>query len=72
MKIQLKVKPNSQQQKVIELENGNLMVYLKSSPTKGKANRELIKVLSQRYHVNQAQITIKRGLFNPNKTIEIK
>lgn len=54
MKIQLKVKPNSQQQKVIELENGNLMVYLKSSPTKEKANRELIKVLSQRYHVTQA------------------
>jgi uncharacterized protein (TIGR00251 family) len=72
MKIQLKVKPNSQQQKVIELENGNLKVYLKSSPTKGKANRELIKLLFQRYHVNQAQITIKGGLFNPNKTIEIE
>ena len=72
MKIQLKVKPNSQQQKVIELENGKLKVYLKSSPTQGKANRELIKVLSQRYHVDRAKITIKLGLFNQIKTIEIK
>ncbi len=49
MKIQVKVKPNSGKQKIEQLENGSLVVYLKSSPVKGKANQELIKVLAKKY-----------------------
>ncbi|MDJ0590593.1 MAG: DUF167 family protein [Pleurocapsa sp. MO_226.B13] len=40
MKIQVKVKSNSKQQKIEELTDGSLMIYLKSLPIKGKANQE--------------------------------
>ena len=42
MKMKVEVKPNSRQQKVADLPNGSLIVYLKSSPIKDKANQELI------------------------------
>ena len=70
MKIQVTVKPNSKQQK-IEQQEDSLIIYLKSSPTKGKANQELIKILANKYRVTQSQITIKQGLSSKKKLIEI-
>ena len=72
MKIQVKVKPNSKQQKVEELEDGSLIIRLKSLPIKGQANQELIKLLAKRYQVTKSQILIKSGLSSNNKLIEIK
>ena len=71
MKIHLKVKPNSSQQKIEELPDGSLIVFLKSSPVKNKANQELIKILAKKYQVSQAQVNIKAGLSSKNKLIEI-
>ncbi len=71
MKIQVKVKSNSKQQKIEELTDGSLMIYLKSLPIKGKANQELIKLLAKRYRVSQSQIIVKSGRTNKNKIIEI-
>lgn len=71
MKIQVKVKPNSGKQEIKELEDGSLLVHLKSSPIKGKVNQELIKVLSKKYLVNQSQFIIKNGLSSKKKLIQI-
>jgi uncharacterized protein len=71
MKIQVKVKPNSKEQKIEELEDGNLIIRLKSPPINGKANQELIKLLAEKYQVSKSQITIKSGLSSKNKLIEI-
>lgn len=62
MKIQVTVKPRSKQQKILELEDGSLMVQLKSSTVKGETNQELIKALAKRYRVTQSQVTVKHGL----------
>ncbi|KOR37880.1 MULTISPECIES: DUF167 domain-containing protein [Planktothricoides] len=69
--IQVKVKPNSQQQKIISAEDGSLTVYLKSPPVDGKANQELIQLLAQKYDVPKSAITIKSGLSSKNKLIVI-
>lgn len=71
MKIQVKVKPNSQQQIISVQEDGSLLIHLKSSPNKGKANQELIKILAKKYRVSQSQITIKHGLSSKIKLISI-
>ncbi|MFM6311591.1 MAG: DUF167 domain-containing protein, partial [Dolichospermum sp.] len=42
MQKRVKVKPNSQQQKIEELADGSLNIHLKSPPIDGKANEELI------------------------------
>jgi uncharacterized protein len=72
MKIQVKVKPNSQQQKIEELADGTLLIRLKSSPVDGKANQELITLLAKYYQVSKSQIFIKTGLSSKQKLIEIE
>ncbi|WP_013322431.1 DUF167 domain-containing protein [Gloeothece verrucosa] len=71
MKIQVKVKPNAKQQKIEELEDGSLVISLKSPPVDGKANEELIKLLAKKYQVSKSQISIQSGLSSRNKLIEI-
>jgi len=71
MKIQVKVKPNSKQQQIQESANGSLIIRLKSPPVDGKANKELIEVLADKYNVTKSQVSIKSGLSSKNKLVEI-
>lgn len=66
----VKVKPNSKQQK-IEQQDGIFTVHLKSPPVDGKASKELIKLLSDRFNIPKSQITIKSGLSSKNKLVEL-
>jgi uncharacterized protein len=67
----VKVKPNSKQQKIHEQADGSLTVHLKSSPVDGKANEELIKLLSEKFDVPKSYIRIKSGLSSRQKLVEI-
>lgn len=71
MKKQVKVKPNSRQQKIEEETDGSLTVHLKSPPVDGKANEELIQILAKKFHVPTSSIRIKSGLSSKNKLVEI-
>ncbi len=71
MQQRVKVKPNSKQQKIIDEVDGSLTIYLKSPPVDGKANEELIKVLSKKYNVPKSYIRIKSGASSRQKLIEI-
>ena len=72
MKIQVKVKPNSKQQKIEQSQDGSWIIRLKSQPVDGKANKELIELLAEKFKVSKAQVSIKAGLSAKNKLIEIK
>ncbi len=67
MQKSIKVKPNSQQQKIIEEADGSLIISLKSPPVDGKANEELIKLLAKKFSVPKSRITIKLGLSSRQK-----
>ncbi|MFE1743704.1 DUF167 domain-containing protein [Coleofasciculus sp. H7-2] len=71
MKKQVKVKPNSKNQSIEEAEDGSLTVHLKSPPVDGKANEELIQILSKKFNVSKSRIIIKSGLSSRNKLVEI-
>lgn len=71
MQKQVKVKPNSKIQKIVEEADGSLTVYLKSPPVDGKANEELIKLLSKKFDILKSSIRIKSGLYSRQKLIEI-
>ena len=43
------VKPNSKEFKVIT-DNNEFVVFCRENPEKGKANKELVKELSRRFH----------------------
>ena len=69
--ISIKVAPNKKEDKVICLEDGSLVVWLKSKPIEGKANDRLIRVLSLYLGVPKSLISIKSGHKSRQKVIEI-
>lgn len=69
--LHVRVKPNSKQVSITEETDGSLTVRLHSPPVDGKANQELIALLSKRFGIPKSQIIIKSGLSSKNKLIEL-
>lgn len=69
--LRVKVKPNSKQQAIQTTEDGSLIVCLKSPPVDGKANEELIKLLSKTFKVPRSSIQIKAGQSSRQKLVAI-
>ncbi|MCT7984184.1 DUF167 domain-containing protein [Laspinema sp. A4] len=67
----IKVKPNSKQQQITEEPDGSLTIRLKSPPVDGKANAELIKLLSDKFEVPKSAVVIKSGVSSRNKVVEV-
>lgn len=70
--VQVKVKPNSRESAVEELEDGSFFVKLKAQPVDGKANAELINVLAKHFKVPKACVTIKSGAGARIKLVSIE
>lgn len=71
MKISVLVKPSAKISSVEKLGDGTFMVHLKSAPIDGKANGELIRILSRYFRVPQNAIEIKRGGAGKKKLVDI-
>jgi len=66
-KLKIKVKPSSNRNKIVKMEDGTFKIWIKSAPEKGKANKELQKYLKK---ITGIQVKITSGLTSKNKTIE--
>lgn len=69
--IDIKVVPSSGKNKWALDKSGKIKCYLKSPPEDGKANKELISILSKLLNIPQLNIFIVKGLTSRNKTIKI-
>lgn len=67
MKINLRVKPNSDKQK-IEFKEGVYFISLKSRAENNKANIELLKLLKRNF---KKEVRIISGKTSKNKIVEI-
>ena len=65
--LRVKVKPGSGKSEVVKKDD-YLLVYLKSPAEKGRANAELIKLLSESY----GKVRIVRGLKKKTKTVLVQ
>jgi len=70
MKISITVKANSRQEKIEKTETG-YTVYVKEPPVEGKANKAVIRLLSEYFGIPKSQITIISGMQSKNKIVEI-
>ena len=67
------VKPKSGRSEVFFDENeGFIVVFLKSPPMGGKANKELVKILSKKLGLSSSKIKIVKGLKSREKQVEIE
>lgn len=69
--LEILVTPKSKQQRIIRMPEGKLKCYLINAPEKGKANKELIDLLSKKLSLRKQAIAITHGETSRQKTISI-
>lgn len=69
MRINVKAKPNSSENKVEKIDDLNFVVSVKDPPVQGRANRAIIKLLSEYFHTPNVRIVL--GHMSRQKIIEI-
>ena len=72
MKIYIKAKPLSKDEKIEKIDDYNFIVFVKAPPVQGRANQAIIKLISEYFGVSISRVTILRGHTSRNKIIEIK
>jgi len=72
MYVRIKVRPKSKANEIAEtMDDGTIKVRVKAAPEKGKANKEVIKLLSKKYGVKKSEVEIISGKTEPIKLIKI-
>ena len=73
IKFRAKIDPKSKESKIVgELDTSTLKIRIAATPTQGKANKELIKLLSDTFKVPKSNIKITSGHTSPIKTINVQ
>jgi len=71
MRINIKAKPNSKQEKVEKIDEKNFVVYVKEPPEKGKANEAIRNALAVYFKIASSRIKIVAGYSSRNKLIDV-
>ena len=71
MRITVRAKPKSKENKVEKLDEKNYIVSVKSPPIEGKANNEIIKTLAKYFKTAPSNIFIASGLNSKIKIIDV-
>jgi uncharacterized protein (TIGR00251 family) len=70
-RLSLKVIPNADRNEIVSYVNGTFRIKLASPPEKGKANFELIRLLSTLLGISKDRICLIKGYANRNKHVVI-
>ncbi len=71
MRVEVTVKPNAKHVGVAE-KDGVLIVSVAAPPTGGRANEELIELLSDYFEVAKSSVEILHGTSDRTKLVEIR
>jgi len=71
MKIIIHIRPGAREAKVEKIDEGQLRVWVKSVPEKGKANAEMIELLAGHFDVPKSAVRIVIGKTAREKLVEI-
>ncbi|MFH1478327.1 MAG: DUF167 domain-containing protein [Candidatus Omnitrophota bacterium] len=69
--ITLKVITRANKDELIGLSKDSYKIKITAMPEKGKANKRIIALLSEKFNVKKADIRILSGLKSANKIVEI-
>ena len=71
-RIVVKVQPNATRDEVVRFVDDVLYVKVAAPPVRGKANAELINLLSRELRVAKSSIRIEKGLTSRKKLIRVE
>ena len=72
MRIIVRAKPGSHEEKVQKISDTEFIVSVKEPPVKGLANKAIIHALAAHFNISQSHIRIVSGHTSRQKTIEIR
>ncbi len=72
MRISVKVKANSKEEKVEQTGNNQFIIKVKAPAHEGKANSAMIKLLSKYFDIPKSMIIISKGKLCGNKIVDIE
>jgi len=72
MKINIKAKPNSREEKVEKIDDNNFVICVKEPPEKGKANNAIKNALAVYFKIASSRVKIVSGYSSRNKIIVIE
>jgi uncharacterized protein len=70
-RISIKVQPNAGRNQIVGLVEGVWKIKIGAPPDKGKANKELIDLLSRILDVRKDRLALVRGQTSHNKVVDI-
>jgi hypothetical protein len=71
MRLSVYVKPFSKETCLLAEPDGTLIMKVNASPTKGKANREIVKWLSKQLQIPSSHVQIISGVRSKKKIVQI-
>lgn len=71
MKISVKVKANSSQERVEKTGDNDYSVWVRAKPTDGKANEAVIKALAGYFDIAKSKVSLVKGQTSKQKIFEI-
>ena len=65
------VKPGSHETKLIREPDGTITMCVAAPPSKGKANREIVKWLSRKLNISSSNVRMVAGVYSHLKVLQI-
>ncbi|MCM8818883.1 MAG: DUF167 domain-containing protein [Candidatus Omnitrophica bacterium] len=72
MKIKIRVKLKSKEEKIEKIDEENFVAYVREIPVEGRANKRLLELISEYFNVSKSDVRIISGVKSRSKTLEIK
>jgi uncharacterized protein (TIGR00251 family) len=69
--LQVKVKPGSREDSLVEQPDGTWLARVKAPPVDGRANAALIALVAAHFGVRKAQVAIKSGASGRMKLVQV-
>jgi hypothetical protein len=70
--LRVKVKPNARSSSLEQLPDGTWLARLKSPPVDGKANKELVALVSSHFHCRQEAVVVRAGAAGRMKVLRVE
>jgi uncharacterized protein YggU (UPF0235/DUF167 family) len=72
MKILVKVKPGSRQERVEKIGESSFSIWVKEKPVEGRATEAVMRVLAEYFDVAKSGVILIKGQASRNKIFEIR
>lgn len=71
MKIFVKAKPRSKEEKIEKVDGDHYVVSVKEPPVEGRANRAIIRLIAEFFNTSPSRVSIISGHTSRQKIVEV-